>query len=1049
MISAWRCRQAWRATSGALLLASAAMVGAPAAAETLGGVALVVGQSDYDTLADLPNTARDADAIEALLGDLGFDADATADRDARRLRRDLDSFLEDAAGADVAVFYYAGHAVEIGGENFLVPTDADAASPEALAGRLVSLTDYVEALRRKARITIVLLDACRNNPFPPGQTVKLAPDAAPVPIGAGGLQSRGVVALASGAAQADKGLGTVIAFAAEPGKVALDGDPGGNSPYAAALLRHLSAMTGEEFGTVMRMVAEEVYLKTDGRQRPWVNESLRRLLYFGAAAPDPAGEAGDLLRERRRLLLTIADLPDPKRRQVERIAAAGGVPMDAVYGMLRALGADIPDEPAALEKVLTAQTARLRQMLAERAALTETDPEIRRLSELAAAAIDEGALDTALALNERAKARVKALAPALAKAETDLKARWTEAAAVYARSAQAYEVAFDFRKAADDYAAAFAMIERWDDRLAWKYKASQAFVLEDHGVYFGDRAALEQAVGLNREALALAARIGAPELWADSVNYLATALARLGEREGRPDRLHEAVATYRAALRALDPARMPGQWRQLQNNLGNALSELGDREADPRLLEEAVVVYEALLRAAPRGEDRQQWLTTRNNLANALLSLGMRDPGPERLRQAVEIFRALLGEADREADPMDWATRQGNLAGALISLGEREGDRRHFEEAADALRATLDVYRRDRLPQNWAATQYNLAKALAGIGRLETGTARLEQAVAADRAALEEWTRDKAPFNWAQTHNNLGNLMNSMARRTGDTALLEAAAGHFEAALEVMTRDAAPLEWGNLQNNLANSLAELGRRRDDPALLARAVERYGLSLEVLTRAHLPRRWADVEDARANALFALAAHEAGTDAVGKALAGKRAVLEVVTRRDDPARWADVTSDIGSLLAMLGERSQGAARKRLWKEALAAWRDAQTVHSRDADAERWASLQDEIGYRLILLGEEEGNARRFEEALAVLRSVPDARGVTLAEDPLVSAQLCRALYGLGSRSKDRTLLTEAQALCRTGAAGLESRGERENAAITSETLAKVEKALARLQ
>lgn len=81
------------------------------------------------------------------------------------------------------------------------------------------------------------------------------------------------------------------------------------------------------------MVAEEVYLRTNGRQRPWVNENLTRLLYFGKTPLEPSGDEGDILKERRQLLLTIADLPDAARTQVEATAASRNVPMDAVYGM--------------------------------------------------------------------------------------------------------------------------------------------------------------------------------------------------------------------------------------------------------------------------------------------------------------------------------------------------------------------------------------------------------------------------------------------------------------------------------------------------------------------------------------------------------------------------------------------------------------------------------------------------------------------------------------------------------------------------------------------
>src|SRR5690606_25397863 len=195
-----------------------------------------------------------------------------------------------------------------------------------------------------------------DNPFPAGSVVRLDDGEEAVPMGAGGLgETRGARALAAPQPGVES-FGAVIGFAAEPGKVALDGAPGENSPYAAAVLRHLDTMAGEEFGLVMRMVAEEVYLKTGGAQRPWVNESLRRLLYFGVSPDVPDGAEGDILRERRQLLVTIAGLPDIERRQVESVARDGGVPMDAVYGMLRALGEDAPRDPAQLETLLREQT---------------------------------------------------------------------------------------------------------------------------------------------------------------------------------------------------------------------------------------------------------------------------------------------------------------------------------------------------------------------------------------------------------------------------------------------------------------------------------------------------------------------------------------------------------------------------------------------------------------------------------------------------------------------------------------------------------------------
>ncbi|TIX35079.1 MAG: peptidase C14, partial [Mesorhizobium sp.] len=108
------------------------------------------------------------------------------------------------------------------------------------------------------------------------------------------------------------------------------------------------------------MVTEEVYLDTKAKQRPWVNESLRRLLYFGVAPQEPTGDDGLITGERRQLLLTIAELPNPKRAQVELASLQDGVPLDALYGVLKALGTEkMPEDPTDLQKLLDAQAERL------------------------------------------------------------------------------------------------------------------------------------------------------------------------------------------------------------------------------------------------------------------------------------------------------------------------------------------------------------------------------------------------------------------------------------------------------------------------------------------------------------------------------------------------------------------------------------------------------------------------------------------------------------------------------------------------------------------
>src|SRR4051794_11961112 len=169
-----------------------------AAEKSLKGVALVIGQSKYEHIPELANPANDAREMVKLLSDLGFDARSVSDRDAKKLKRDLERFVEDAEGADVALLYYSGHGIESGGENWLVPVDADVSSLDNADDALVPLSSVMDELKGVVPVTIVLLDACRTNPFPASALVRESPADPGAPIGAGGLTPvRGAVSFAA------------------------------------------------------------------------------------------------------------------------------------------------------------------------------------------------------------------------------------------------------------------------------------------------------------------------------------------------------------------------------------------------------------------------------------------------------------------------------------------------------------------------------------------------------------------------------------------------------------------------------------------------------------------------------------------------------------------------------------------------------------------------------------------------------------------------------------------------------------------------------------
>ncbi len=565
-----------------LLALVAAWLAPPRAAQAgdakpLHGVALVIGEAAYEHLPALENTGNDARAMARLLGDLGFDVSTVADGDRDRLAKSLKRFVEDAADADVALLYYSGHGIEAGGENYLVPTNADISSLRDAENTLVPLSRVLAGLKAAVPVSIVLLDACRSDPFPPGALAATASGSAPV--AAQGLElTRGAAPL-SGTAEAPQSLGTVIGFAAEPGRAALDGDAGGHSPYAAALLKHLAA-GGFDFGDVMTMVAEEVYVKTEGRQLPWTNGSLRRLLYFGKAPEEPTGDEGAIRSARRKLLLTIASTPQDMRSIVESVAAQNDVPLDALYGMLDVLEVDTSGGPHDLKAQLSTGAQRLRQFMAERDVQTRQDPELARLSGLADQAESEGAMALALQFRARASTRAEAIDKALDEAEANIKDRRLELSRTFEDHARTAILNFDYRTAAQEYEAAFKQSERWDVPRAYALKVSEADAWADYGYQDGQPAALQSSLAVYQQALAIGRASTDQRRDTALVGNMAIVMTQLGELTGDIGWLRQAATTYDQVLKSTSRKRDPEDWAIGQLNIGSLRQQLGDRTGD-------------------------------------------------------------------------------------------------------------------------------------------------------------------------------------------------------------------------------------------------------------------------------------------------------------------------------------------------------------------------------------------------------------------------------------------------------------------------------------
>ena len=245
-------------------------------------VALVVGVSAYTNVGPLTNPTKDARLIAPLLRQLGFETTLLLDPDRAALAAAVSDFSERVEGAAVALFYFAGHGMQIDGHNYLLPTDARVERRADLDFAVMDLQTVLKHMEAPNRVNLVFLDACRDNP-----TLSRSLSA-----WAGARSAAG----SRGLAREDRASqGMLIAYATAPGEVAADGE-GGNSPFTAALAKNL-ALPGVEVRQIMTRVRVEVMRATNQRQQPWDHSSLNQEFYFvpPAVSVPPLGQEGDAL----------------------------------------------------------------------------------------------------------------------------------------------------------------------------------------------------------------------------------------------------------------------------------------------------------------------------------------------------------------------------------------------------------------------------------------------------------------------------------------------------------------------------------------------------------------------------------------------------------------------------------------------------------------------------------------------------------------------------------------------------------------------------------
>ncbi len=766
----------------ALLLATTALTPWAAQAEDhpLKGVALVIGESDYEDLPKLDNPKRDARAMDDLLDELGFKVDRVLDADTNELRVEIAKFIDDAKGADVALVYYSGHGIEAGGADYLLPTDTSLQSAQSTGQSLVAVADMLQLLSQTVPVTIALLDACRTNPFPQGAQVQLPGTDKPMQIAPAGLEAmRGPTPVAQPQLSPDS-LGMVIGFAASPGEPALDGAPGENSPYAAALLKHLGA-GGYSLGDLMTMVSEEVYLKTKARQLPWVNSSLRRVLSFGKPVEVAGGDEAAIRDGRRQLLLTIARQPEATQKYVEDVATADGVPLDALYGMLKVLGVDTSSND--LQKQLEAGARQLKELMDSRPGGVLTDTELVRLTGLADQAETEGAIDLALKFRQQASARADELVKTVDANEANLKQDRLQIGATYAGHAKTASLNFDYATSAEMWGKAYEQVAKWDDALALEYLWHEAGAKAALGQFGGDAEALDAAISLYDKAAKLA-EPGSDDL-AGLRNDEAVALQTIGERRGDADALKQSVKAFTQALKNFPRADKPVEWARMESNLGNSYNMLGDQTGDPAWYGKGADAHAAALERLDRDQRPLDWATAQNNLGISLSRLGEREKGTKSLLKAVAAFNLALEERTQDKVPVDWGATQGNLANTLAVIADHEDSADRYAEAIEHFEASLTEVTRDRAPVDWAQTTRNLGIAAKKLA-VKTGDLKwFDKAIAAQQDALTVFSKTDTPMDWAQTEADLGIAALARAQASGDRDDLQLARDAYAAAYEV------------------------------------------------------------------------------------------------------------------------------------------------------------------------------------------------------------------------------------------------------------------------
>lgn len=813
-------------------------------------VALVIGNSDYLDVPALENPRNDAEDVATALKRLGFETTVSLDADRNAMQAAIDDFSGKVEGADVALFYYAGHAMQHQGVNYLIPVDGNLSNAAGLR-RMTRLNDIVSDVKRAKSLRIMILDACRDNPL----ADKL--DTGTQIAQAGATRSAGLAKLsrtmaktapAEASEPTNKG-GDIIVYAAEAGRTAADG-VGRNSPFSAAFVKYVET-EGQEVVSLMRRITTSVQDETKGAQRPELSLAVPFEFYFKPGPPQPPPTVLQLVPKAKphevgAIETAIADVlrkVEPKDRDQARreimailtdIAANTGLRPDQI-------AQELPKSYFALVQT--------RDSIALARDAMEGEPEVGPFIEIAAAAVasgrrpDRDAAEKALAQgrerfselrrqrnerNERANERTAANIALLAEQQANI-------AQTGAR----------LKDAAEFFLAAARETPKRDSDNAIRRYWMATNLFYTHGATYFSNEALQQAIRLNREEVLprLDQIVTDDEDKKDEVKYrkgviladTGDAETLLGSRTFGYDgakMMVDARRTYQAAMDSFDQAKFLRLYMDILDRRASRDMDFGRRMIKDRGLgnfNAAINARRAIWKIQQRDDDyKDDRVRTRNNLAYALQEGSRRtdgETGEKQIAEAIELLQGTLDSFDANTNETHKNIVRANLAQALGFRAERKAGLAGQADIDRALELYAEVDKtleRDKDPRLWVIVRQFHAELLRMVGERmpdrSKGIDKLAEAFKMYQGLFVIVSRETAPNDWAIICAEMGYTFVAAIPLVSAPTRLEFAQNalkFFEAATPYFKSGGFQQDMEKLQG--ATKLAQLALGKSDPA----------------------------------------------------------------------------------------------------------------------------------------------------------------------------------------------------------------------------------------